>query len=126
MAAIVTHGDHDHSGGLGAVVRHVLRGPLIAPVLEGIVAALNAAAGTAWCAEKPADGTRPNLILIMADDLGWNDTSINGSTFYQTPNLERLADRNRLARIDTACRFVRSGARLSVGELRMQNPRRFE
>ncbi|MBK8974844.1 MAG: sulfatase [Planctomycetes bacterium] len=42
----------------------------------------------------PGDGSRsrpPNIIMILADDLGWRDTSINGSTFYQTPSLARLA-----------------------------------
>lgn len=38
--------------------------------------------------------SRPNVIFILADDLGWSDTTINGTTkFYQTPNLERLAKR---------------------------------
>ena len=36
---------------------------------------------------------RPNVILILADDLGWVDTSFTGSTFYRTPNIERLAKR---------------------------------
>lgn len=35
-----------------------------------------------------------NVVLILADDLGWADVTINGhTTFYQTPNLERLAKR---------------------------------
>jgi len=36
----------------------------------------------------------PNLIVILADDLGWSDTTLYGTTtFYQTPNLDRLAKR---------------------------------
>jgi arylsulfatase A-like enzyme len=36
----------------------------------------------------------PNVIFILADDLGWSDTTLYGTTtFYQTPNLERLAKR---------------------------------
>lgn len=36
---------------------------------------------------------RPNIILILADDLGWVDTSLTGSHLYKTPNIERLAKR---------------------------------
>lgn len=35
-----------------------------------------------------------NVLFILADDLGWADTTLYGhTTFYQTPNLERLARR---------------------------------
>src|SRR5512139_3629581 len=33
----------------------------------------------------------PNVILILADDLGWTDLGCQGSKFYETPNLDRLA-----------------------------------
>ncbi len=33
----------------------------------------------------------PNIILIMADDLGWGDTGFNGSETVKTPNLDQLA-----------------------------------
>lgn len=39
---------------------------------------------------------RPNLVFILADDLGWRDTSLYGSTFYETPNIERLARRGMM------------------------------
>jgi arylsulfatase A-like enzyme len=34
---------------------------------------------------------RPNLVFILMDDLGWADLGCYGSTFHQTPNLDRLA-----------------------------------
>lgn len=34
---------------------------------------------------------KPNIIFIMIDDLGWFDVGFNGSTFYETPNIDRLA-----------------------------------
>ena len=33
----------------------------------------------------------PNIIFILIDDLGWRDLSCYGSSFYETPNLDRLA-----------------------------------
>jgi arylsulfatase A-like enzyme len=37
---------------------------------------------------------QPNILFILADDLGWSDTTLYGTTkLYQTPNLERLAKR---------------------------------
>lgn len=33
----------------------------------------------------------PNIILFNVDDMGWVDTELYGSTFYQTPNIKRLA-----------------------------------
>lgn len=39
-------------------------------------------------------GSKPNVVLILADDLGWSDTTLFGTTkFYKTPNIERLAAR---------------------------------
>ncbi|MHC4796734.1 MAG: sulfatase-like hydrolase/transferase [Planctomycetota bacterium] len=36
-------------------------------------------------------GVRPNIILIMADDLGYECLGCNGSTSYKTPELDKLA-----------------------------------
>jgi len=35
--------------------------------------------------------TKPNIVLIYADDLGYGDLSCNGATAVQTPNADRLA-----------------------------------
>lgn len=34
---------------------------------------------------------KPNIIMIVLDDYGWSDSSLYGSGFYETPNMERLA-----------------------------------
>jgi len=36
---------------------------------------------------------RPNVLVIVADDLGWRDLGCFGSTFYETPNIDALAAR---------------------------------
>ena len=34
---------------------------------------------------------RPNVVCVLADDLGWCDLGIEGSRFYESPHLDRLA-----------------------------------
>ncbi len=38
-------------------------------------------------------GSQPNIILIMADDLGYGDLACYGSSSIKTPNIDRLADK---------------------------------
>jgi len=38
-----------------------------------------------------ADTTRPNIIFIMADDMGWGQTSYNKHPLLKTPNLDAMA-----------------------------------
>src|SRR5213075_531288 len=57
-------------------------------------------AGLAGCAAQnssrvaapaPAVGRQPNIIFVLADDLGWTDVACFGSRYYETPNIDRLA-----------------------------------
>ncbi len=34
---------------------------------------------------------RPNIVFILIDDMGWDDIGANGSRYYRTPNIDRLA-----------------------------------
>ncbi len=46
----------------------------------------------AWSTQaQPAAPRPPNIILVLADDLGWTDAAFAGSRFYETPNLDALA-----------------------------------
>ena len=36
-------------------------------------------------------GRKPNIVFIMADDLGWRDLACFGSKFHHTPNFDKLA-----------------------------------
>ncbi|MDZ4288426.1 MAG: sulfatase [Prosthecobacter sp.] len=36
---------------------------------------------------------KPNVVLFLVDDMGWMDSTPYGSTYYETPNMERLAKR---------------------------------
>ena len=65
--------------------------------------AVGAVAGTAGAAEAAAtecpfrarpgaaSGQRPNVLVILGDDLGWADLSSYGAPHISTPNLDRLA-----------------------------------
>lgn len=39
-----------------------------------------------------APGALPNIILFVADDLGWTDLGVQGSDFYESPTIDRLAE----------------------------------
>ncbi len=42
-------------------------------------------------AALPLCARQPNIVLIMADDLGWTDLGCFGSKYYETPAIDRLA-----------------------------------
>ena len=53
----------------------------------------------AWAVQPTV--RNPNVVLILVDDLGWRDTGCYGSSFYKTPNVDRLAASGK--RFTNAC-----------------------
>ncbi len=48
--------------------------------------------------------TKPNLIFVLVDDMGWTDLGCMGSTFYETPHIDRLASQGmRFTQAYSAC-----------------------
>lgn len=59
------------------------------PSVQALVIGFTALFGTATFSLPAA--TKPNIVFFLADDLGQRDLGAYGSTFYETPNLDRLA-----------------------------------
>ncbi len=56
------------------------------------IVAIIAMIGAVPCDRRAcAAETKPNVVLIVVDDLGWADLGCYGSKFHKTPNLDRLA-----------------------------------
>lgn len=51
--------------------------------------------------------TRPNIVMIMADDLGGRDLPVYGNRFNETPNIDKLATQGVRFTSAYAARFVR-------------------
>jgi arylsulfatase len=62
------------------------------PYRLSLIAILVLAWGVLGIAQAQAADQRPNILLIMADDMGWTDIGSFGSEI-ETPNLDRLAKR---------------------------------
>ena len=58
----------------------------------GLGALLTTACPGASAAQASApSGARPNVIVLVGDDLGWRDTGVYGNSAIRTPNIDRLA-----------------------------------
>jgi hypothetical protein len=55
-----------------------------------VVLLLGVVASQSWGATSPIQ-KRPNIIVIVADDLRWDALGFAGNRIVQTPNLDRLA-----------------------------------
>ncbi|MBN2269673.1 MAG: sulfatase [Sedimentisphaerales bacterium] len=57
-------------------------------------------------AERRERGRRPSFVFFLVDDMGWTDAVCYGSSFYETPNIDRLAK--------TGMRFIQAYAACPV------------
>lgn len=98
------------------IVKSVLRGTFLYTILT---------VGTLLSKGQDQPGNL-NIVFILADDLGWSDTSLSSihrSQFYETPNLERLAARGMVFTHAYSACPVCSPTRGSI--ITGQNPARF-
>ena len=75
---------------------------LLFPLLAFLGVITNASTAAA------VDESRPNVILIVVDNLGWADLGCYGSKFHQTPNLDRMAQQG--------VRFTQAYAAAPIGQ----------
>jgi len=68
----------------------------------------------------------PNIVLIMADDMGYECLGCNGSTEYQTPNLDRLAMGIRFEHCYSQPLCTPSRVKIMTGKYNFRNYENFE
>lgn len=75
--------------------------------MRGRCVVVFAVAVAAWLGATPratAQPARPNVVLILVDDLGWTDFACYGSDLHETPNVDRLArDGMRFTQAYSSC-----------------------
>ncbi len=65
---------------------------------------LSALLATGAPAPQTATSNPPSMLIIIVDDLGWKDLGVTGSSFYETPSIDRFAaDGVRFRRAYAAC-----------------------
>ena len=66
---------------------------------------------------------RPNIILIMADDMGWGDMSYNGNPVQKTPHLDQMVNEgvrfDRFYSAAAVCAPTRASVRTGSTPLRV-------
>jgi arylsulfatase A len=65
-------------------------------------------------ADAPEPASRPNIVYILADDLGYGDVGCYGATKIKTPNVDRLAREGRVFTDAHACSAVCSPSRYGL------------
>jgi arylsulfatase A-like enzyme len=66
------------------------------------------------CTSKKPEQKKPNVLFILADDFGYHDLSVMGSSYYETPNMDRIATEGTLFTNGYATCQVCSPSRASI------------
>ena len=86
----------------------------ITNILSSVIGVLAALALLNPNTMPAADSPRPNVVIFLVDDLGWRDVGCYGSSFYETPNIDRFAENGvRFTQAYAAC-HVCSPTRASI------------
>jgi arylsulfatase A len=90
----------------------------IAACAIGLTIIVQTAPNKAKPASRPSTestrNTKPNIVFFLVDDMGFMDVGYNGSSFYETPNIDRLAKEGvRFNQAYSAC-HVCSPTRASI------------
>jgi arylsulfatase A-like enzyme len=90
------------------VIIHFLKLSFFAVLFLGLQGCINNAS------EKGDRTKKPNIVFILVDDLGLHDLSVTGSTYYETPNVDRLANGSMIFTQGYAASRVCSPSRASI------------
>ena len=79
-----------------------------------------------WAQPARTNAARTNVVLIMADDLGYETIGANGGTSYTTPNLDRMAREGmRFTHAYSQPQCTPSRVKLMTGKYNWRNYSRF-
>ncbi|EOR92757.1 Arylsulfatase [Arcticibacter svalbardensis MN12-7] len=70
--------------------------------------------GFSGICQKQKNTQRPNILFILADDLGYTDLSCMGSKYYETPNIDQIASKGLVFTNGYAASQVCSPSRASI------------
>ena len=78
---------------------------LMMSILAVGMTVLSGACAEAEQAKPPAESSsKPNIVVVVADDMGWGDSATYGNELIQTPNMDRLASQGvKLTQCYSAC-----------------------
>lgn len=68
----------------------------------------------AGCGAEKTQPKKPNFLFILVDDLGYNDLSCMGSKYYETPNIDSIAQNGMVFTNGYAACQVSSPSRASI------------